>query len=52
MNMVNDPDYKGIEFFVSKNILTRLKRKIIFALMCFVTKSKFDLSCLHIKWKI
>ena len=36
--MVNDVDYKGIEFTVLKTILARLKRKIIFTLMCFVMK--------------
>ena len=32
-NMVNDVDYEGIEFPISKKILTRLKRRRIFALM-------------------
>ena len=37
-NMVNDLDYKHIKCPVSKKILARLKRKIIFALLCFVMK--------------
>ena len=37
-NMVNDLDYVDIKFPVSKKIIVRLKRKIIFALMCFVMK--------------
>ena len=32
-NMVNDVDYEGIEFPISKKILERLKRRRIFALM-------------------
>ena len=36
--VINALDYKGIGFPVSKKDLTRLKRKIIFALMCFVMK--------------
>ena len=32
--MVNDLDYKDIKCPVSKKILARLKRKIIFALLC------------------
>ena len=36
--MVNDLDYEGTKFPVPKKFLARLKRKIIFALMCFVMK--------------
>ena len=36
--MINDFDYEGIEFPVSKKDLPRLKRKIIFALMYFAMK--------------
>ena len=32
-NVVNDIDYEGIEFPISKKILARLKRRRIFALM-------------------
>ena len=35
-NMANDLDHGSIEFSVSKKILSRLNRKIIVALMCFV----------------
>ena len=34
--MVNDLDYEDIEFPSLGKILARLKRKIVFALMCFV----------------
>ena len=37
-NMVNDLDYKDIEFPVLKKIIVELHRKIIFALMYFVMK--------------
>ena len=43
-NIVSDLDYDGIEFPIKK-ILTRLKRKLIFVLMCFVMKI-ICLSCL------
>ena len=36
--MVDDLDYEGIEFPVSKTILARLNKKIMFALMYFVMK--------------
>ena len=36
--MVNDVDYKGIEFPVSKKIIARLNRKMMFALMHFAMK--------------
>ena len=36
IKMVNDLDYAIIEFQVSKKIIVRLNRKIIFALMCFL----------------
>ena len=35
-NMINNLDYEGIEFPISKKILARLKRIIIFALMSSV----------------
>ena len=38
MKMVNDLDFANIEFQVSKKIIVRLNRKIIFALMCFLMK--------------
>ena len=34
--MVNDLDYEDIEFPSLGKILARLKRKIVFALVCFV----------------
>ena len=37
-NMVNDLIMKALNFLSLKKILARLKRKIIFALMCFVMK--------------
>ena len=37
-NMVNDLDYKDIEFPVSKKDFKKIEKKIIFALMCFVMK--------------
>ena len=36
--MINDLDYEGIKFPVSKKIIAELKDKTIFALMCFVMK--------------
>ena len=36
--MVNDLDYKGIEFPVSKKDYSRIEQKIIFVLMYFVMK--------------
>ena len=37
-NMVNDLELKALNFLSLKKILARLKRKIIFPLMCFVMK--------------
>ena len=36
--MINDLDYEGIEFPVSKNIIAELKDRIIFELMYSVMK--------------
>ena len=36
--MINDLDYEGIEFPLSKKIIANLKDKAIFALMYFVMK--------------
>ena len=36
--MINDLDYKGIKVAVSKKIITKLKDKITFSLMCSVMK--------------
>ena len=36
--MINDLDYEGIKFPVSKKIIVKLKRKIIFALIYFAMK--------------
>ena len=36
--MVNDLDYEVIKLYISKNILARLNKKLIFALICFVMK--------------
>ena len=36
--MANNLDYENIKFPVSKNIIKKLKRKIIFALMYFIMK--------------
>ena len=37
--MIDHLDYKALNFLFLKNILAKLKRKIIFALMCFVMKT-------------
>ena len=55
-NMVNDLDYKDIEFPVLKKIIVELHRKIIFALMYFVMKmvwlilSIYQMKNLKIVW--
>ena len=36
--MVNNLDYEGMIMKSLKKILSRLKRKIVFALMCFLMK--------------
>ena len=36
--MINDLDYEGIKFLVSKKIIAELNNKTIFALMYFVMK--------------
>ena len=46
--MVNDLDYKGIELPISKKHLSKIEKKTIFALMCFVMKI-ISLSCLCIE---
>ena len=37
-NMINDLNYEGIKFPVSKKDYCKLKDKTIFVLMCFVVK--------------
>ena len=36
--MFDDRDYEGFGFSMSKKDFSKIKRKMIFALMCFVTK--------------
>ena len=48
-NMVNDLDYKGIEFPVSKKDYSRIEQKIIFVLMYFVMKIVWLILCIELK---
>ena len=49
-NVVNDPDYEGLNVLFLGKILARLKREIIFSLMCFVIKIIWFILCMrHIK---
>ena len=36
--MVSDLDYEVIKLYISKKILARLNKKLIFSLICFVMK--------------
>ena len=45
--MINDLDYEGISFPVSKTIIAELKEKITFALMYFVMKIIWLILLIH-----
>ena len=47
-NMVNDLDYEGIEFSVSKKYVKNIENKIIFALMCFVMKMNWFILLIYL----
>ena len=46
-NMVADLDYEDIKFPVSKSIIARLNKKVIFALMDFVLKMIWFILCMY-----
>ena len=45
-NVVNDLDYEGLNVLFLGKILARLKREIIFSLMCFVIKIIWFILCM------
>ena len=50
IKMVNDVDYEGIEFPVSKKYYCKIEEKYIFASMCFVILFMYQIKNLKIVW--
>ena len=50
--VINDPDYKGIEFPVSKKDSSKIEVKNKICISIFLLLKQIDLSHLRIRWKI